>query len=422
MVREINANEFEEVVLNSKKPVVVDFYSTDCPPCAQLKPIFHRLSEVYKDHMEFVEIYRQGNKDFALSLGVKGSPTLVFFKDGKETGERLNGYISKPDLRKAIEKVIGFSLLDKEPEKVECDVLIMGGGPAGLTAALYSARANLKTVVIDESTTGGQAANTYYIENYPGTEGQIEGKKLTENMRKQAESFAAVIDDLKEVFEIKLTDDEKFVRTEDKIYYPKAVIIAMGAQPRKLPAEGEAEFRGKGIHYCAICDGAMYEGKHVAIIGGGNSAIQEALYLTNIADKITVIHEFDNLQASSVLQEKAFSNPKINFIWESHVVKANGDGMLKSLTYKNLKTGELNDIEVDGAFVYIGLTPKTDLFKGVLDLNDYGYIKANDDLMTNVKGVFVAGDIRDKKIRQVVTAAGDGAVAAVSAERYIQEL
>ncbi|SNX54272.1 thioredoxin-disulfide reductase [Thermoanaerobacterium sp. RBIITD] len=422
MVREINANDFDEVVLKSKRPIVVDFYSTDCPPCAQLKPIFHRLAEAYGEYMDFIEIYRQGNKDFALSLGVKGSPTLVFFKDGKETGKRLNGYISKPDLRKAIESIIGFSLLDKEPEKVECDVLIMGGGPAGLTAALYSARANLNTIVLEEGITGGQTANTYFIENYPGTDGQIEGKKLTDNMRKQAESFGAKIDDLKEVFEINLTDSEKYVRTEDKIYYSKAVIVAMGAQPRKLPAEGEVEFRGKGIHYCAICDGAMYEGKHVAVIGGGNSAIQEALYLAKIADKITVIHEFDNLQASNILQDKAFSNPKINFIWESHVIKANGDGMLKSLTYKNLKTGVLNDVSVDGAFVYIGLTPKTDLFKGVLNLNKYSYIKTDDDLMTNVKGVFAAGDIRDKKIRQVVTAAGDGAVAAINAERYISEL
>lgn len=422
MVRQINANDFDEVVLKSKRPVVVDFYSTDCPPCAQLKPIFHRLAEAYGEYMDFIEIYRQGNKDFALSLGVKGSPTLIFFKDGKETGKRLNGYISKPDLRKAIESIIGFSLLDKEPEKVECDVLIMGGGPAGLTAALYSARANLNTIVLEEGITGGQTANTYFIENYPGTDGQIEGKKLTDNMRKQAESFGAKIDDLKEVFEINLTDSEKYVRTEDKIYYQKAVIVAMGAQPRKLPAEGEVEFRGKGIHYCAICDGAMYEGKHVAVIGGGNSAIQEALYLAKIADKITVIHEFDNLQASNILQDKAFSNPKINFIWESHVIKANGDGMLKSLTYKNLKTGVLNDVSVDGAFVYIGLTPKTDLFKGVLNLNKYSYIKTDDDLMTNVKGVFAAGDIRDKKIRQVVTAAGDGAVAAINAERYISEL
>lgn len=422
MVKEINAQEFESLVLKSPKPVVVDFYSTDCPPCAQLKPIFHRLAEMYGDYMDFYEVYRQGNRELASSLGVKGSPTLIFYKDGKEVGKRLNGYIAKPELRKAVEGIVGFSLLDKEPEKVECDVLILGGGPAGLTAAIYASRANLNTVVIEEGITGGQAANTYYIENYPGTEGQIEGKVLTDNMRKQAENFGTKIDDLKEIFEIKLADEEKYVRTEDKIYYPKTVIVAMGAQPRKLPAEGEAELRGRGVHYCAICDGAMYEGKHVALIGGGNSAIQEALYLTKIADKITVIHEFDNLQASKVLQDKAFSNPKINFIWESHVVKANGDGMLKSLTYKNLKTGELKDIEVDGVFVYIGLTPKTDMLKGILELNQYGYIKTDDDLMTNVKGVFAAGDIRDKKIRQVVTAAGDGATAAINAERYISEL
>ncbi|MDI6600790.1 MAG: thioredoxin-disulfide reductase [Thermoanaerobacteraceae bacterium] len=419
MIREVNADNYEEVVLKSRRPVIVDFYSTDCPPCNQLEPIYERLAETYGKHMDFIKIYRQGNKEFAKSLGVTGSPTVLFYRDGKEVRERLNGYLTKPEVRKAIEQVIGFSIMDREPERVECDVLVLGGGPAGLTAALYASRAKLNTVVVDEGVTGGQAANTYYIENYPGTSGSIEGKILTKNMREQAESFGAVIDDLKEIVEIKLTDTEKYVRTEDKIYFPKAVVLAMGAQPRKLPAENEDVFRGKGIHYCAICDGSMYEGKHVAVIGGGNSAIQETLYLSNIADKITVIHEFDNLQASKVLQDKVFNNPKVNFIWESHVEKAEGDEMLKRLFYKNLKTGEVSSIDVDGAFVYIGLSPKTDILNGQVEINQYGYVKTDEDLMTSVKGVFAAGDIRDKKVRQVATAVGDGATVGVNVERYL---
>lgn len=419
MIREVNADNYEEVVLKSRRPVIVDFYSTDCPPCNQLEPIYERLAETYGEYMDFIKIYRQGNREFAKSLGVTGSPTVLFYRDGKEVRERLNGYLTKPEVRRTIEQVIGFSIMDREPEMVECDVLVLGGGPAGLTAALYASRAKLDTVVVDEGVTGGQAANTYYIENYPGTSGSIEGKTLMKNMREQAESFGAVIDDLKEIIEIKLTDTEKYVRTEDKIYFPKAVILAMGAQPRKLPAENEDVFRGKGIHYCAICDGSMYEGKHVAVIGGGNSAIQETLYLSNIADKITIIHEFDNLQASKVLQDKVFNNPKVNFIWESHVTKAEGNEMLKRLFYKNLKTGEVSSIDVDGAFVYIGLSPKTDILNGQVEINQYGYVKTDEDLMTSVKGVFAAGDIRDKKVRQVATAVGDGATVGINVERYL---
>lgn len=421
MVKEINAEQFDEAVLKAQKPVVVDFYSTDCPPCAALKPIFHRLAQTYGDYMDFIEIYRQGNRALALSLNVKSSPTLLFYNNGQEVHDRLNGYISKPQLRKAIEQVTGVSLLDKPPKEVSCDVLVLGGGPAGLTAALYAARAGLDTVLVEQDLIGGQAAKTFVIENYPGTEGPIEGKTLTGRMAEQARSFGARLEDLKEVLDVGLGASRRYVRTEDTLYRPKVIILATGAEPRKLPAQGEDVFRGKGIHYCAICDGAMYEGRHVAVIGGGNSALQEALYLSRIASHVTIIHEFDNFQGTKLAQQKVFEASNIDIIWRTHVVEVLGEGVVNGLKLKNLDNGQINQIPIDGAFVYIGTAPHTDIFKGQVDMDQYGYILADEDMKTSVEGVFVAGDVRQKKVRQVATAAADGVIAAISAERYISE-
>ncbi|MDK2903262.1 MAG: thioredoxin reductase [Clostridiales bacterium] len=422
MVREINADQFDDVVLKAQKPVLVDFYSNDCPPCAALKPIFHRLAEVYGEYMDFVEIHRQDNKQLALSLNVKSSPTLLFYKDGKEVNDRLNGYISKPMLRKAIEKVTGVSLLDKPPKEIDCDVLILGGGPAGLSAALYAARSGLDTVLVEQDLIGGQAAKTFIIENYPGTDGPIEGKTLTGHMADQARSFGARLEDLKEVLDVNLDPSRRYVRTEDTLYRPKAVVIATGAEPRKLPATGEDVFRGKGIHYCAICDGAMYEGRHVAVIGGGNSALQEALYLSRIAERVTIIHEFDDFQGTKIAQEKVFSTPNIDVIWHSHAIEVLGDGMVNGLKLKNLSNGEITSIPIDGVFVYIGTAPHTDMFKGQIAMDKYGYMLAGEDMKTDVSGVFAAGDVRQKAVRQVATAVGDGAIAAINAERYLNEV
>lgn len=415
-----DTGNFERDVIKSELPVLVYFYSEDCPPCMALTPMYDRIAEVYGEHMKFVKVFRQHNRQLAESYNIKSSPTLMFFKDGKEVCSRLNGYITKSELRKNIEAVLGNACTRKERTRVGCDVLILGGGPAGLSAAIYAARAKLLTVVVDEGLTGGQVATTFHVANYPGTNGVVRGTDLVDNMRKQAVDFGAQIDDMKEIFEVKLAGGgEKYVKAEDTDYYAKCVIIATGAEPRKLPAEGEREFRGRGVHYCAACDGAMYQDANVLVAGGGNSAVEEAVFLTRYARYVSIIHQFDRFQAAKSAQDEALRNPNISVVWDSEIRKIHGEGFVRSVTVENLKTKEQKEIECDGVFVYIGMQPKTSLFEGTVRLNEYGYIIADEDMKTSVPGVFAAGDVRVKKVRQIATAVGDGAIAGIMAERYI---
>lgn len=416
----INSDEFDSVVLNSNIPAIVDFYSEDCAPCEVLAPIYEKMSEKYEGHIKFVKILRQDNRDFAKSLNVSSSPTVIFYKNGKEVGTRLNGFMNKPQVRQAIEEILGDVIPKEEMKRVDCDVLILGAGSAGLSAGIYASRAKMNTVIIDESVPGGQTASTYHVANYPGTPGVVRGKEIINNMREQAKSFGARIDDLKEIAEVKLNDKIKFVRTEDTEYYAKAVIIASGAKPRALPAEHADEFKGRGVHYCATCDGSMYQDRKIVVVGGGNSAVEEAVFLTKFSSHVTIIHQFDNFQASKTAQEEAFKNSKIDVIWDSEVRKVNGQGhALTSVVIENLKSKELSEVPTEGAFVYIGTEPISKMFEGQLDVDKWGYIMASEDTKTSIDGVFVAGDIRTKLIRQVVTAASDGAVAGIMAERYV---
>ena len=327
--------------------------------------------------------------------------------------------MNKPQVRKAIEDILG-DVLPKEPVKrVECDVLILGAGAAGLSAAIYTSRAKLDTIVVDTSVPGGQAASTYHIANYPGTPGVVRGKELIANMREQALSFGAKIDDLKEIFEVDLKSNPKRVLTEDTEYFAKAVVIAAGASPRSLAAEHADEYKGRGVHYCATCDGSMYQDRDVVVIGGGNAAIDEALFLTRYASHVTIIHR-SAFRAELGTMDEALSSDKINVVYDSKVTKVNGlDYSLDSVVVENVKTGETSKVKTDGAFVYIGTEPASAPFKGQLDLDEGGYIVAGEDTKTSVNGVFAAGDIRTKLVRQVVTAASDGAVAGIMAEKHI---
>lgn len=415
----IGSNEFQEAVLDSKLPVIVDFFSDDCPPCDVLAPIYDKMAEKYAGHIKFVKIFRQENRTLATSLNVSGSPTVLFFKDGAEVGHRLTGYMNKPQVRMAIEEILG-DVLPKEPMKrVDCEVLILGAGPAGLSAAIYAARAKRQTVVIDISVSGGQAASTYHIENYPGTKGVIQGKELIDNMREQAETFGAKIHDLKEIFDVELTGKTKFVRTEDTEYYAGVVIVASGAVPRALPALYADEFKGRGVHYCATCDGSMYEDRRIVVIGGGDAAVEEAIYLTKFASHVTLIHR-SNFRAAKSALDKLFGNDKIDVITESRVTQVNGEGhALTGVVTENVKTGETAVYPTEGAFVYIGIEPATLPYRNQLELDESGYILAGEDTKTNIEGVFAAGDIRKKAIRQVITAASDGAIAGIMAERYL---
>ncbi|MBU7016972.1 MAG: thioredoxin-disulfide reductase [Theionarchaea archaeon] len=296
------------------------------------------------------------------------------------------------------------------------DVIIIGGGPAGLSAGIYAGRARLKTVIVEKLMPGGQAAVTDFIENYPGFSDGIPGSELVVKMQEQVEKFGC---------EIKYEDvtavnvKEKKVKTPSGEYYGKALILAAGADPRNLDVPGNDTFLGRGISFCATCDGALFSGKTVAVVGGGDSAVKEAIFLTKFAAKVFVIHRRHALRAEKIIQEKAFQNSKMQFMWDTVVTEINGDQKVTSITVKHIKTGDKSEIPVDGVFIYIGRKPNTLLFE-VEKVN--GYIVTDEDMRTSVEGVFAAGDCRKKAHRQVATAVGDGAAAAMSAEEYIAQL
>ncbi|MCI9431037.1 MAG: thioredoxin-disulfide reductase [Oscillospiraceae bacterium] len=304
------------------------------------------------------------------------------------------------------------------------DVIILGGGPAGLTAGLYAGRSRLSTLIIEKGQDGGQIAITDEIENYPGqmVEGES-GPSLISRMTEQAKKFGAerCADVIKSV---ELEGEVKKLTGLKGEYQAKCVIIATGAFPKPIGCENEGRFTGKGISFCATCDASFFEDFEVYVVGGGDSAVEEAMYLTKFARKVTIIHRRDELRAAKSIQEKAFANPKIAFMWDSVVVRVDGDDLLSSMTVKNVKTGELTVVEADeedglfGLFGFIGYNPNSKLFEGMLEMEN-GYIRTDDNMHTNIPGVFAAGDIRVKSLRQVVTAAADGAIAAMQAEHYI---
>jgi len=301
------------------------------------------------------------------------------------------------------------------------DVAVIGAGPAGLAASLYAARAKMSTVVIEKMFPGGQAALTDTIENYPGFTEGINGIQLTAAMKKQAERFGAKFIN-GDVEKIEKNNDLFTIVTKKENLEAKTVILAAGAQPRKLGVKGEREFTGRGVSYCATCDGAFYKDKPIAIVGGGDTAIQEALYLTRFASKVFVIHRRDQLRATKVLQERAFNNEKIEFVWNSVVNEIKGQNAVEEVVVENVKTGKLNSLRVDGIFVAIGHLPNTDFVKDLVHLDERGYVITDDHMVTNIPGLFAAGDIRQKDLRQVVTAVADGAIAAVEASKYIENI
>lgn len=302
------------------------------------------------------------------------------------------------------------------------DLVIIGGGPAGLAAGIYGARARLKTIILEKGAVGGMAFTTREIVNYPGFKG-ITGPDLVEEMSTHAKIFGTEIIK-EEVIDVDLENEIKVIRTrKGNQYEARAVILTMGSQPRLLNVPGERLLRGKGISYCATCDAEFYEDLHVVVVGNGDAAIEEAIYITRYANKVTliVIHDEGTVDCNRASAEKAFKNEKIEFVWNSVLTEITGKDEVEAITVKNLKTGALTEIKADGVFIYIGMVPATGLLKGKLDLDEQGYIITNDQMETSIDGVYAAGDARVKYLRQVVTATGDGAVAAVAAERYLAE-
>ncbi len=300
------------------------------------------------------------------------------------------------------------------------DVVIIGGGPAGLSAAQYAARSRLNTLVLDKPKTAGALAFTSKIENYPGLPEPLPGNELLDIFREQAVGFGAEYVET-QVTGAKLDAEIKEVYTMDKTYQAKALIIATGSMGRKPSITGEKEFLGRGVSYCAICDAAFFADLTVALVGGGNSAVYEALQLTKFASKVIVIHRRNELRATRIIQEKAFAEPKIEFLWNNIVERIEGEDVVKRLRLRNVVTGEESTLDVSGVFVSIGFKPNTDYLKDILPLDAAGYIVVNEKMETRIPGIFAAGDIRRNSVRQTITAAGDGATAASYAQKFIGE-
>ncbi len=301
------------------------------------------------------------------------------------------------------------------------DVTIIGGGPAGLTAGIYAARATLNTLLLEKGMPGGLAAGTEFIENYPGFAEGVGGPELMLQMDAQARRFGMKVQsDTAETIES--GEDYFTINTDEGIIITKTIILATGAQPQKLDVPGEDKFHGRGVSYCATCDGAFFKDKEVAVIGGGDSAIEEALYLTKFASKVHILHRRGELRATKILQRRAIENDKIVLHWHSVVEKISGEATVNEVAIKDIRSGEIKSLAVNGIFVYVGTRPVSDLVAGLIKLDERGYIIADENMHTSRPGIFAAGDIRQKTLRQVVTAVADGAIAAVSAEKYIKSL
>ena len=303
----------------------------------------------------------------------------------------------------------------------EFDTVILGGGPAGLSAGIYASRGAVSTAIIDTSMLGGQPSNYLELENYPGFP-IIGGFDLMEKFEEHADKFGVQKFPMQEIESVDLKSNPKVIKTNEGEFRAKTVIIACGAQPMKLGVPGEAEFVGRGVSYCAVCDGAFYKNKVVAVVGGGNAAVEEAMYLTKFADKVYVIHRRNELRADKIVQERAFKNEKIEFIWDSVVKEIKGDDLVHTAVLENVKTQEISNLQVNGVFPYIGMTPNIESISGQVEQDANGFIITDETMRTSVDGVYAVGDVRKTPLRQVITAAADGAVGAVYAVKYLESI
>jgi len=300
------------------------------------------------------------------------------------------------------------------------EVIIVGGGPAGLTAGLYTSRARLHTLLIENALFGGQMTTTEMIDNYPGFPQGVTGDELSRLMEEQAKRFG--METISgEVMEVKLNRDQKIVRTHESTLLGDTIIICTGTEYRKLGVPGEKEYAGKGVSYCATCDAAFFKDSEIFVVGGGDSALTEALFLTKFVKGLTIVHRRDALRATKIYQERAMANPKIKFLWNSVIQEIKGDQVAQAVLVKNIKTGELKEFHTEGIFLFVGLTPRTEFLKGLVQMDEAGYIVTNDNCETSVKGIFAAGDCRKKLLRQIATGVGDGATAAFAAEKCLEE-
>jgi len=416
-MKEINSSEFEKEVLQGGK-VVLDFYSTECPPCEAVAPKFESLAGMYGHEIKFIKIFRQQNRELADKLGVKSSPTLLFFDHGKEVAEKLAGGIKKSEIIHHLNSMLPESVVHEikakiKPQTSEYDVIILGGGPGGLTAGLYLCQAKINTVLVDISLPGGHVSTTHEVSNYPGFIDPQAGYMLSHNMSEQTKMCGTVFKVAVDVTKVDLVKKEVVI-DEFETIHAKRIIIATGTTPNLTGAKGERELKGKGISYCATCDAKYYVDKEVIVIGGGNSAVEESDFISKFASKVTVIHQFAAFTANKTAQEKLLANPKIHpvFLHEPRSFKKENDQMFVEV--EDLNTKEIKTLKADGVFIFIGMKPNLGLFTEKLELDQWGYIKTDDEMRTSIPGVYAVGDVISKKYRQITTAVADGTIAAIS--------
>ncbi|HRS18472.1 MAG TPA: FAD-dependent oxidoreductase [Bacteroidales bacterium] len=415
-MKEITAAEFDQLVLQGNK-VVVDFYSTECPPCEALAPKFENMAELYGEHITFVKVYRQGNRELAEQLGVKSSPTVLFFDKGKQVADMISGGIKKSELVERLDAMLPQETVANIKSKITkhttyCDALIIGGGPAGLAAGLYLCQAKVNTILVDIQLPGGQVSTTHQVSNYPGFVEPQPGYMLSHHMSEQTRLCGTQYKVAVDVAHVDLHNKTVEIDAFETIQ-AKKIIIATGASPRPLGIPGEKEFKGRGISYCATCDAKYFNDKDVIVIGGGNSAVEEADFITKFAKKVTMIHQFAEFTANKQAVEKIMANPKVSVLFQSEPRAFTKQGDTMIVEYENLQTKERHTISADGIFVFIGMQPNTSLFGNQLQTDNWNYIVTDEDMQTNIPGVYAIGDVRSKKYRQITTAVADGTIAAI---------
>ncbi|MGM0431130.1 MAG: FAD-dependent oxidoreductase [Spirochaetota bacterium] len=422
-IKEIQSKDFEQEVLK-KKRAVVDFYSTECPPCEALASKYEGLSELYGDDIQFVKIYRQENRELATQLDVSGSPTVLFYQDGQIVGDRLTGGVKRSDLMRNLDALLSDEEKKRihakiKPVETTADAIVLGGGPAGLTAGIYLAQAHAKVILVDPQLPGGYVATTHMVSNYPGFIEPQPGMMLSHYMSEQAKANGVEFRVAVEVDQIDLQAKEVQIDGYETIK-AKHVVIATGSRPRPLGLPGEEEYRGNGLSYCATCDAKYFEGKEVVVIGGGNSAIEESLFITRFAKKLTIVHQFDHLQANKFAQQKILADPKVEILFEHEPREFMKHGpMDMGVVVEELSTGKRRELRTNGVFIFVGFIPNIEGLGDNLELDQWGYLKTDEEMQTSLEGVYAVGDVRTKAYRQITTAVADGTIAAVAISKKL---
>lgn len=417
-VKNINKEQFQ-ALLKSGQTILVDYWAPWCGYCRRISPAYDIIAEEYADSLITVKINIDEEPELANAEKIEIIPTLVLYKDGKVLDS-----IVAPEAKSTIDSFIQKTMEnlgeDMKKDQSIYDMVVIGGGPGGYTTALYAARAGIKTIVLEKLSAGGQMALTQQIDNYPGFENGIDGFSLAEKMRQGAERFGAKTK-LAEVLSVELNKNPKVIKTNEGSFYGKTIVFSTGASPRELGISMEKELIGRGVNYCAACDGMFYKGKTVVVVGGGNTAAADAMLLSRIAKKVILVHRRDTLRATKIYHEPLMKAENVEFCWNATVEEFLYDDKITGVKLKDVNTGEIQQVECDGVFISVGRKPATELVQGQLELDKGGYIVANESTRTNIAGVYAVGDVRTKDLRQVVTAVADGAVAVHHAEEYLAE-